>query len=73
MRVKGWDKTETKLWAGSDCEKTLAKMLEKELVNSKVKDCPITPMHNTTRNKDTEQGRPLCTYFSSPNPALLCK
>ena len=53
-RVKGWDKTETKLWAGSDCEK----MLEKELVNSEVKDCPIALMHNTTRNKDTEQARP---------------
>ena len=57
-RVRGWDKTETKLWAGSDCENALTKILEKELVNSETKDSPIRPIHNATTKKDTEQARP---------------
>jgi len=59
------------LGASSDCEKTLAKMLENGLVNSERKDSPIMPILKTPMKKVTEQyTRLLCTYVSSPNPEL---
>jgi len=64
------DKTETKLWASSDCEKTLAKMLENGSVNSETKDSPIMPILKTQMKKVTEPLTRLCTYVSSPNPEI---